>query len=246
MPDDLQLSDGANAGNHDPCGRCREVHISRGDPATGTIYTRTDAARLPYRMQRDIVPLRGNDSLCWSHGTVSSLPTENNPAGCCADCGAQSPDRSWIARGLALAEGRDITEETERVERRARIDAGEATLTDAAMELDSFADVVRRHARALGIVRRGGIDGRTHVFDRAAVDALRPAVAADAKSRHMRFVRDLLTAADIAAEVGVDTVTVRRRAEDLGLGRRAGRTIVFDITDVERLREPRPQAEPAP
>ena len=239
MPDDLQLSDGANAGNHDPCGRCREVHISRGDPAMGTFYARTAAARLPYRVQRDLIPLRGNDSLCWTHGTVSSLPTEDNPAGCCRDCGAQTPDRSWIAGGLALAEGRDITEETERVERRARIDAGDATLTDAAMELDSFADVVRRHARALGIIRRGGIDGRTHVFDRAAVDALRPAVAADAKSRHMRFVRDLLTAADIAAEIGVDAVTVRRRAVALGLGRRVGHAIVFDITDVVRLREPR-------
>lgn len=52
-------------------------------------------------------------------------------------------------------------------------------------------------------------------------------------------VRDLLTAADIAAEIGVDAVTVRRRAEALGLGRRVGHAIVFDITDVVRLREPR-------
>lgn len=53
------------------------------------------------------------------------------------------------------------------------------------------------------------------------------------------LVRDLLTAADIAAEIGVDAVTVRRRAEALGLGRRVGHAIVFDITDVVRLREPR-------
>ena len=56
---------------------------------------------------------------------------------------------------------------------------------------------------------------------------------------HSLLVRDLLTAADIAAEIGVDAVTVRRRAEALGLGRRVGHAIVFDITDVVRLREPR-------